>query len=119
MSLHLSSLCCLLNRVVIDKTRTIMQGGRVHSAVYFTSPQRFIITFSYSLTLQLWRLSLNLIGCWVMKLIVQTFQPLTVIYRRCNFMYHYWGCKLINRPLSYPFRFLTILSNCSLVRRCL
>ena len=25
-------------------------------AIYYTSPQRFIITFSYSLVLQLWRL---------------------------------------------------------------
>ena len=25
---------------------------------------------------------------------VQIFQPLSVIYRRGNFVYHYWGCTL-------------------------
>ena len=33
-----------------------IQGGRAHCAVYFTSPQSFIITFSYLLAEQLWGL---------------------------------------------------------------
>ena len=33
----------------------------------------------------------------------QTFQPLILIYRRNNFVYHLWGCTLIYQPLSYPF----------------
>ena len=31
---------------------------------------------------------------WLLKLSVQTFQPLIVIYRRVYFGYHYWGCTL-------------------------
>ena len=37
---------------------------------------------------------------------VQTFQPLIVIHKRGNFVYHHRGCALIYRPLSYPFRSL-------------
>ncbi len=36
------------------------QGGRGHWAAYYTSPKRFIITFSYSLAQQFWGLALNL-----------------------------------------------------------
>ena len=36
------------------------------------------------------------------KLGVQTFQPLIVIYLRVNLVNHYWGCTSIYRPLSYP-----------------
>ena len=43
-----------------------------------------------------------------LKLIVQTFKPLIIIYRRCNFVYHYWGCTSIYWQLSYPFRSLQI-----------
>ena len=39
-------------------------------------------------------------------LVVKTFQ--IVIYRRDNFVYHLWGCTSINRPMSYPFRYLLI-----------
>ena len=44
-------------------------------AVYYTSPQSFIITFSYSLAYQLWGLYWILI-CWFIKLSVQVFQPI-------------------------------------------
>ena len=37
------------------------------------------------------------------KLSIQTFQPLIVIYRRRNFVYHHWGCKSIFRLFSHPF----------------
>ena len=56
---------------------------------YYTSPQSYIKTFSNSLALQLWGLSLNLIG-WIIKLSVQRFQPPIVIYSKGNFMYLYW-----------------------------
>ena len=46
-----------------------------------------------------------LIG-WLIKLSVKTLQPLIVIYRSNHFVYNHWGCTSINRPLSYPFRFL-------------
>ena len=46
--------------------------------------------------------------CLFIKLSVQTFQPLIVIYRRENFVYHHWVCTLISLPLSYPFRSLVI-----------
>ena len=45
----------------------------------------------------------NLIS-WFIRLIVQTFQLVIVIYRRYIFVYHYCECTLIYRPLSYPFR---------------
>ena len=45
----------MLNRWIV----VLLQGGRGHWAVYFTSPQSFLITFSYSLAQQLWGLLLN------------------------------------------------------------
>ena len=79
----------------------ILQRGRGQWAVHYTSPQSFIITFSNSMAQQLLGL---LIGCLI-KLSVQMFQPLILIYRRCTFVYHYWRCTSICRPLSFPFRF--------------
>ena len=76
-----------------------------HWAVYYACPQSFIKTFSYSLVQQLWGLFEILIG-WFFSYCVLTFQPIIVIYRRGNFVYHDWGCKLIYRPLSYLFRSL-------------
>ena len=46
---------------------------------------------------------MNLFSCFV-KLSVQTFQPIIVIYIRGNFVCHHLGCTLIYRPSSYPFR---------------
>ena len=40
------------------------------------------------------------------KLSVQTFQLQILLHRWGNFVY-YWGCALIYRALSYPFRPLT------------
>ena len=42
------------------------------------------------------------------KLSVQTFQPLIVIYRMGNFVYHHWGCTSIYKSLSYPCRILCL-----------
>ena len=80
-----------------------VQGGRGHWAVYYTSPQSFKITLSHALAQQLLGVLLN----WFMKLSVQTFLPLILIYRRGNFEYHYWECTFIYRPLSRSFRCLT------------
>ena len=62
--------------------------GRGHWAVYYTSPQSFIIAFSYLLAQQLRGLSLNF-G----NLSVKTFQPLIVLYRRVNRVYHLWDVQ--------------------------
>ena len=45
---------------------------------------------------------------WFIKLSVQTFQPLIVIYKRVNPVYYYVGCTQIYRSLSYPFRSLVV-----------
>ena len=71
-----------------------------------TSPQSFILTFSYSVV-GLTTLELNFYWLFI-KLSVKTFQPLTVIYKRDNFVYNHWGCTSIYRPLSFPFISLTI-----------
>ena len=68
-----------------------LQRERGQCAVYCTSPQSFIITFSNSLAYQLWGLQWNLIG-WFINLSVQTFQPLISIYSMGNFVYSHWGC---------------------------
>ena len=65
------------------------ERDRGQSAVYYTSPQSFIKMFS-----------------WFIKLSVQKFQPLIIIFGRSIFVYHQWGCAGIYRPLSYPFRTL-------------
>ena len=41
-----------------------MQGGREHWFDYYTSPQSFMITFSYQLPQQLWDILFNF-GCLV------------------------------------------------------
>ena len=43
---------------------------------------------------------------WFIKLSIQTFQRLIIIYRRGKFVYHHWRCASIYWPLSYPFRYL-------------
>ena len=80
----------------------VKQGRRGHWTVYYTSPQSFIIRISYSLTQIRFR-SVN-------SLSVQTFQPLIVIYRRGKLLKKRWGCRLIYRPFSYPFRSLGLTS---------
>ena len=59
------------------------QGGRGHWDLYYTSPQSFIITLYYLLAYQYGDFYLISI-CQFIKLSVQTFQPLIVIYRRGN-----------------------------------
>ena len=43
----------------------------------------------------------SLIG-WLVKLIVQTFQPLIVIYWRGTYVYQHWECAPFYRLLNYP-----------------
>ena len=43
---------------------------------------------------------------WFIKLSVQTFQPLILIYKSCNLVCHHWGCTSIYRLLYFPFRCL-------------
>ena len=51
---------------------------------------------------------------WVVGLLSWILNVL--IYRRSNFVYQYWGCTQIYRPLSYPFRslllFLSLICTC-------
>ena len=87
----------------------ITRFERGYWVVYYTSHQNFIFAFSYWLAWQLWGLSCNqfMIGLFI-KLSVQMFQPLIVIYKRGNIVYHHWGCAFIHRLLSYPFRSLKL-----------
>ena len=43
---------------------------------------------------------------WFIKCSVQTFQPLTLIYRRDNFVCHQWLFTSIYQPMSYRFKSL-------------
>ena len=72
-----------------------------------SSPQNFMITFSFSLAWQLWGLFWTLID-WFLKLSFQALHPLIVIYRSGNFVYHHWRYNYtpIHRLMSYPFRSL-------------
>ena len=67
-----------------------MQGGREHWAVYYISPTSFITTFCYLLDQKLLGIYQILI-VWFIKLSVQTFQRLVIIYRRGNFLYNLRG----------------------------
>ena len=69
-----------------------------------------MITFSYSFSDQLLRLGRILIE-WFIRLSIQTFQQLILFYKRGNFVYHRCGCSPIYRPLSYPFRSLSFMSD--------
>ena len=44
---------------------------------------------------------------WLVGSLSWVFKTLIVIYRRSNFVYHYWGCTSNNRTLSYPFSSLS------------
>ena len=61
------------------------QKVRGHWAVYYTSLQSFIITFFIRWLCNFGDFYWNLIG-WFIKLSVQSFQPLIVIYRRGNIL---------------------------------
>ena len=60
--------------------------------VNYTGTQSYITTFSYLLDEKCWVLLLNLI-VWL-----QTFQPIILMYRMVNFVYHH--CKRIFIVLS-------------------
>ncbi len=62
-----------------------MQGGRGQWAVYYTSPQSFIILIRWLNNFG--DLSQILIG-WFSKLSFHMFRPLIVVYRRCNLSPH-------------------------------
>ncbi len=47
----------------------------------------------------------------LLSLSVQTFQQLILIYRRSNFVCHYWECTSIYRQFSYTFRSLLIFNS--------
>ena len=90
------------------------QRKRGQWVVYYTSPQIIIKMFSYSLAFQLWALQLILICCFI-KLKVQTFQPIILIYRNGDFVYNHWGSTSIYQPLSYPFRSLFFLKRLCII----
>ena len=58
------SILCLMQIKMDGDPNSIMiyQGGRGHWAVYYTSPQIFLLKFSYSLAFQLWGLLTNFDG---------------------------------------------------------
>ena len=51
-----------------------------------------------------------LIVCF-MKLSIQTFEPLIIIYRRGNFVYQHCGYASVHEPVSYPVRSLNLFNN--------
>ena len=51
-------LAIVVSKFKINKT-VYTQEGRGHRAVYYTSPQSLLITFSFSLAQQIWGLLLN------------------------------------------------------------
>ena len=96
-----------MNTVVLQVTKS--QGGRGHWAVYYTSLQSFT-RFSYLLGQQLRYFYWILIGLFI-KLNVQSFEPIIVIYRRDNYINNHWGCTSMYQPLAYPFRSLKKSTN--------
>ena len=79
------------------------QGGRGYWAAYYTSPQSFMIRFSYLF---------NNFGdffwfliCWLIKLSVQTLLSL-ILQKAGNLVYHHWWCTSIYQTMPYPFRSL-------------
>ena len=68
---------------------TNFQGGRGNWGVYYTSHTVLLKGFLIRWLNNFGDFSLILIG-WFINLSVQTFQPLIIIYRRDNFVYHYW-----------------------------
>ncbi len=81
--------------------------GEGHWVVYYTSPQRFIITFSYSLPQQLWELLLNFF--WMVHLTkCPNVLTTNINPQKGYFCAYHWGYTSIYRPLSYPFRSMNI-----------
>ena len=75
------------------------QGGRWHWTLNYTGIQSFITPLAYLLSQKLYYFYWILIGGFI-KLSVQAFLPLILIFRRGNFVYHHWRCTSIYRPLS-------------------
>ena len=86
------------------------QEGRRHWAVYYTGTQSFIIICWFNHFGDFYWI---LIG-WFTKFSFQSCQPLILIYRTGNFLYHHYGCTSVYRPLSYPFKSLYISPLCLL-----
>ena len=81
----------------------IIQSGRGHWAVYYTSLQNFI---KKSFLIRWLNNFGNFLIVWFIKMNFQTFQPLIVIFRKDNYMCSHWECLSVYRPLSCPFRSL-------------
>ena len=60
---------------------------------------KFYSSVAYSLAQKLYYFYWILIGGFI-KLSIQSFLPLILIFRRGNFVYHHWRCTSIYRPLS-------------------
>ena len=43
-------------------------------------------------------------------------EPIILIHRMGNFVYHHWGCALIYRPLYYPFKTPALYLNKRILR---
>ena len=83
------------------------QGGRGHWTVNYIWIQRCIITLYYSLALKDFGYFWWIMIYWFYTNSVQTFQPITKIYRWDYFIYHHWRCLSIYCPLSYPSKSLS------------
>ncbi len=79
-------------------------GHRMIKVTINTSPQSFIIMFFTRWLNNFGDFNKEILIGWSIRLSTQKFQPLIVIFKRDNFVYHHWGCKLIHRSLSYLFR---------------
>ena len=94
--------CIKIGAIFLERKCTL--GCLLHQSSTFLRTFYFIVCLT---TLGI--IIIFLIG-WSIKLSVQTFQPLTVIYRRENLACNHWGCTSIYLPFSYPFRSLDISS---------
>ena len=81
---------------------------RGQCAVYYTSPQSFIITFSYFFG------STTIRNCIAFLLVqtFQTFQPLIEMYRRGYFVYHLRLFKANKTGINSMISILILVENC-------
>ena len=69
-------------------------------AVYYTSPQSFLITFFIRWLNNFFLLNFD----WLINLVDRSsFSITNLIYKRGNFVRYHWGCTSIYQPLSYSF----------------
>ena len=66
----------------------LREGGYI--GLFITLVPKVLLWRFYLFAYQLWGLLLILID-WCIKLSVQNFQQIIVIYRRDNCVYHHWG----------------------------